>query len=336
MIWENSIIEVIGLIFLISILIFIIVTQTRSKDKSIDTPKSITISVSDPIVITRTTTGKVFPPIKVTDKGDVILNPSAPFELTLQNATFDIAMQIREILDSADFEKEEKIVELFAKHNLKVKEIEEYKDKYKKVYISKIEDLKKNSKEWESASEMDKEDLLVDFREIALKEIYEKADCDLITLFENEPKDITMDDKLIEEFGFDNILTYMRFADDLDKVRIIPNNNPNRKKFEKLANVGLAIRGKSIPNEQILSTLTLKELNEIIATQNKDKQFKRKQQAIEYILQIPNIDEALSQKISYREIFKLNPLPPNYSHINIEELSNAWDYIYEVVYLLMR
>jgi hypothetical protein len=79
--------------------------------------------------------------------------------------------------------------------------------------------------------------LLEDYRKIAIKGIYEKPNCDLFTLFEKEPKDITVDDDLIKEYGFDNIQTYLRFADNLDKVRVISNDNYNRQRFEKLVDL---------------------------------------------------------------------------------------------------
>lgn len=306
---------------------------SRDKQKEIDIPVKITVTTS---MANSSIDREVFPPVKATDNGDFILNPKAPFELTLQSATPDVANKIRSILDDEKIyssKKEEQITALFAEHNLKVKEIEAYKKKYEKVFRKKIEELKKSSNEWTVSSEMDKEDILGDFRRVALKEIYEKANCDLITLFENEPKDITIDDELIKEYGFANIEVYLRFGNELEKVRVIPNDNYNRQKFEELVELGLAIRGAAIPKELILPTLTLKELNEI--ANHPDKQFKRKNQAIEYILQLPNLDELLGKKISFRELFKLNPLPAKYSSINLTELSNTWNYTYEVVNLLI-
>lgn len=70
--------------------------------------------------------------------------------------------------------------------------MEAYKEKYSKVYFYKLEELKKASAEWKAAGDLDKEDLLEDYRAIAIKEIYEQANCDLVSLFEKEPKDITV------------------------------------------------------------------------------------------------------------------------------------------------
>lgn len=180
---------------------------------------------------------------------------------------------------------------------------------------------------------MDKEDLLEEFRKVAVKGIYEQANCDLVSLFEKEPKDITIDDALIKEYGFENIQAYLRFADNLDKVRIVPNENYNRQRFEKLVELGLSIRGSSIPLEEILSILPLKDLNEI--ANNPEKQYKRKNQAVEFILAIPNIEEKIGSKIALREFFKLQPLPEKFSGINLQEVSKSLIYTYEVVSLLV-
>lgn len=269
-------------------------------------------------------------------ESEFVLNQGSTFELTLLGADNALGRQIQNILldDSTwDDKRKQKIVALFAEYNLKVKEVEAYKKKYGKVYFDKLEQLKNASAEWQAAGELDKEDLLEDYREIAIKEIYEQANCDLVSLFEKEPADITVDDALIKEYGFENIQTYLRFADNLDKVRVIPNDNYNRQKFEKLVELGLSIRGSSIPLEEILSTLTLKDLNEI--ANNPEKQFKRKNQAIEFILAIPNIEEKIGSKISLRELFKLKPLPEKFASVNLQEVSNAWSYAYEVVGLLV-
>lgn len=267
---------------------------------------------------------------------EFVINPGSPFELTLLGADSSLGKQIQNILaddKTWDNKKKQQIVALFAEYNLKVKEVEAYRKKYGKFYFDRLEELKNASKEWKVAGELDKKDLLQDFRDIAIRDIYEQANCDLVSLFEKEPKDITIDDALIKEYGFENIQTYLQFADKLDKVRIIPNDHYNRQRFEKLVELGLSIRGSSIPLDEILYTLSLKDLNDI--SNNPETQFKRKKQAVEFILDIPNIEEKIGSKISLRELFKLKPLPEKFLSINLQEVSDAWSYTYEVVGLLV-
>lgn len=277
-----------------------------------------------------------FKPIRQDSNGGWVLNPGAQFKLTLLNIDEKIAQDVRSLLDNEeirDHRKDDKIMALFAEHNIKVKEIESYKRKYQKQYFDQIEELKKNSNEWQTLGEKDKEDLLIEFRQTAIKTLYERADCDLEILFEYEPKDITIDDELIQEYGFENIQTYLRYADKLEKVRVIPKDNYDRSTFEKLAEFGLAKRGAELSKEDILMTLTLKELNAI--AQNPEKNYKRKKQAVDYILTLENLDEKIGKHISLRELFKLKPLPVKYSSINLQELKDTWSYHAVEVQLLM-
>jgi len=278
-----------------------------------------------------------FPPIKQDSNQNWVLNPKSPFIITLQNAEKQIAEKLRAILDNDEshgYKKEQEIVGLFALHNLRIKEIESYKTKYAKQYFAKIEELKKASKDWKISGIKDKEDILVDFRKEAINELYERANCDLEVLFEYEPKDITIDDELIKEYGFENIQTYLSYADKLDKVRVMSADAYARPMFEKLSESGLAKRGNEIPNDEILLTLTLKELNQI--ANNPEKQYYRKKQAVDFILEQNNAEELIGKKISLRELFKLNPLPEKYDSINLNELSQTWRYHEEEVKLLTQ
>ncbi|MEJ8816436.1 hypothetical protein [Lacibacter sp. H407] len=277
-----------------------------------------------------------FKPITKDNQGNWILNPEAPFILTLLNADKKIADQIRNLLDDEeirDYRKDDKLVAIFAEHNLKIKEIEDYKTKYKAKYFQKIDNLKAASTEWGSLGEKDKDDLLFEFRQAAIAEIFERANCDIEILFENEPTDISIDDELISEFGFENLQTYLGCADKLEKVRVVSSDNYSRPIFEKLVELNLAIRGADISKEEVLSVLTLKELN--LIAENPSKEFKRKNQAIEYILSLEKIDERIGKYISLRELFKLKPLPEKYSQIDIQKISAAWSYHEQEVRLLM-
>jgi hypothetical protein len=277
-----------------------------------------------------------FPSIRQDEVGNWILNPTAPFELTIMNSDINISQQIRDLLDNdemREYIKENKIVALFAEHNIKVKEIEDYKKKYQGIYLSKIEELKNNSTEWEKLGEMDREDLLIEFREEAENAIYERAECNLDILFEYEPVDITIDDELVKEYGFENIKTYLSYYD-INKIRVIENDAYSRPMFEKLAELGLAKRGLDLSKEEILSTLTLKELNTIAS--NPNKEYKRKNQAIEYILTFENLDQIIGKHISLRSLFKLQPLPQKYDTLNLNEISETWQYHEEEAKLLIQ
>lgn len=273
--------------------------------------------------------------IKKDQNGNWTLNPNAPFELSLINADGNLAEQIKGLLDgdNYNYDIQQKLVAIFAEHNIKVKQIEDYKDKYKHQYFAKIDELKNSTTEWNEAGERDKEDMLVDFRHIAINGIYERPNCDLSVLFENEPNDITIDDELIKEYGLDNFRTYLNYANSLEKIRIVPNDSYSRQNFENLAKMGLALRGNDLPLDEVLTTLTLKQLNSI--ANNSVKEFKRKNQAIEYIINIENIKQTIGEYVSLRELFKLQPLPDKYQEINLKDIASTWNYHNEEIKILI-
>ena len=217
-----------------------VISELEKIESSIPTDSNTTTS---PIALENKTTQTVTtsdvisikPKQSASKETEFVINPGSTFELTLLGADNSLGKKIQNILldeKTYDDKKKNQVVALFAEFNLKVKEVEAYKKKYGKIYFDKLEELKAASEEWKTAGELDKEDLHEDFREIAIKGIYEQPNCDLFSLFEKEPTDITVDDDLIKEYGFDNIQTYLRFADNLDKVRVIANDNYNRQRFE--------------------------------------------------------------------------------------------------------
>lgn len=278
---------------------------------------------------------KKFKPIRPSKNGGWIINPDASFELTL-NASYDLASHIRDILDDDRFDsfaKADMLTAILSEHNITCSEVELYKQKYRGIYLSKLEELKHNSTDWQNAFDLDRKDILDGFREIALSLVYEKAECDLVSLFECEPSDFLIDDELIKEYGFENIKLYVRYADKMDKIHVISSNHYNRSRFEKLVELKLAERGHSISRTEVLGLLTLKELNALAG--NPVKSFRRKKEAINFIEGMPNIDKEIGKLVALRELFRLLPLPEKYSSIDLDSLAESWSYTYNVASLLV-
>lgn len=260
----------------------------------------------------------------------VVINPGTTFKLTLYNAPNDIIQQVKKILaDENNWNKEKQLMPLFTQYNIKCREIDEYVSKYKPIYLSKVEELKKNSSEYQNASEMDKQDIEGEFYETAANSLYEKAACDIDLLFSADDIDITMDDELIKDYGFDTISKYIGFAYDFDKVRI----DYERKDFEDLIQRGLAVSGEEIPASEILKQQPLKLLNKIA---NKEEGFfKRKDKAIDFITADDNLKKSIGNHVSMRRIFKLKPLPDKYKELNLNELSSSWGFVKEQIKLIV-
>ncbi len=329
-----------GIVITILLIGLIIYSVAKSSSKSTLTsskkiPFEITVSTSVNSGFSSSTSEK-FNPIKQNLEGYWILNPESPFELTVLSTDKILANKVRKLLDDDQLrenQRTERLLELVIEFRLKIKEIEEYKNKYKGQYLSHIKELKEKSSEWATLGEKDREDLLIEFRQSSINRLYERANCELNVFFEYEPIDRTHYDLLIKEFGFENIKIYLRYSDNPGKIRIIPNDNYLRPGFEKLVDLGLAIRGNNIPINEILFTLTLNELNAIAS--NLEKEYKRKNLAIEYILAQNNYQEKIGKYVSMREVFKLNPLPEKFNSLNINEINAMWSYHEEEVNFLI-
>jgi hypothetical protein len=277
-------------------------------------------------------------PVTAAPDGGWILNPKSTFPLTVYGIDLPTAQQLKSLLDRGYFlstdEQAKTLVPLFVRFNLRCKEVDEYMRKFKPRYFKRLEQLKRSSPEWASASELDREDLLVGFRQLAIDSLEVRPGvCDLAALFETEPQDASLDDALIDRFGFENLEFYFRYAGNVKKVHKIPAHHRDRERFERLAKAGLAVRGEDVPLSDILRALSLKELQQLVADLESPK-FRKKADAINFLMSLPDIRARLTKVLAFRELFQLSPLPPEFSHINLERISASWYYAYQVAMLV--
>jgi len=249
-----------------------------------------------------------------------LLNPEASFHLTIAEVGKDDAQEIKQILDqsfsNAHGNSVRKLTPIIARSNAKCIEISKYISEFKPIYINRLNELISSSEEWQTASEKDREDILISLKHEAIHALDVRPDCDLEVLFECEPADVTLDDELIDRYGFDNLQLYLRYFDNLHKVHVIPADHYYRKDFEQLCNVGLARQGKAIPFGDILNALKLKDLNEL-AGPLIAKPFTRKAKAIEFLQTVPDIEEKFGKVVAFRELFQLTPLDDRFSGIDL-------------------
>lgn len=277
-------------------------------------------------------TGSVIP----SNDNGWILNPGSTFPLTIYGIDRKTAEELKQILDRGYFESSYRVVQdimpLVARYNIRCKQINDHIKEFKPLYLSKIEELKKSSTEWATASELDKEDLLMEFKEETITSLDVRPDCDLEILFEGEALDPTIDDALIGKFGYDIIRFYL-----IQRVgiHVIPADHPGRKMFEQLVEVGLAVRGEDIPYDLILERLKLKELSQLVSDLNPPK-FSRKTAAIEFILKVPDLKDRLGKVTSFRTLFQVKPLSEEFAYIDLNQISMAWRYAQEVSTLIER
>jgi hypothetical protein len=276
-------------------------------------------------------------PVSGSKASSWIINPKGSFPLTIYPATQKIALEVKGLLDQSlhrgGIGAQAQLIEaLVLQEGLRCKEVDDYVAVYKRQYLETLDTFKRMSPEWTRASEPDREDLTEEFRKKALEALYvnPEAICDLQALFSDE-RDAPSTRALISRFEFESVQFYAQHARHLDKVHVVPASHPSRASFEKLAKIGLAVRGEKVGVPNILSTLALKELQEFVGGH---PSFKRKAPAIEYILTLDNLVDRLSKKVALREFFQLRPLPLEFARISIESVLGTIRYTHEVCMLM--
>lgn len=269
---------------------------------------------------------------KTLQKGfSFVLNPNNHLELSLSEVSPTLFQEVKTIIESDEHYARQKVdllVPIFAEHNIKCPEIEDYINKYSVQYDDHFNRLLDESEEYKTATGMDAEDIENEISEQALSLLDERADADLEILFSSRIKNLEeLDDELIKEYGFDVMSKYIG----LKKDEII--SNWERKEFQDLIDNGLVYYGNEISKEELLPTLTLKVLNEI--AEKEEGFFKRKNKAVEYIVENPQLLENVGNYVSLRKLFKKKPLPSKFDSINLGDVSTSWIYVREYVTLLV-
>ncbi len=91
-----------------------------------------------------------------------------------------------------------------------------------------------------------------------------------------------------------------------------------RRRYEEAHSYGLALRGNEIPTLDILRFLRLrKELNQL-----SDRSFTRIKDAVEYLSQLPDIDQRLDQFTPRKNYFQLKNI-----NLDMAYLNRQWEII---------
>ncbi|MFZ0889348.1 MAG: hypothetical protein WA005_12910 [Candidatus Binataceae bacterium] len=266
-------------------------------------------------------------PTTVVGSDSWVINPESSFPLTIRPANGEIARQIKALLDQGGdrLRLNESLRSLMLREGVRCKEIDDYVARFKPAYLATVETLKKATPEWSTASQLDRGDLLEEFRAKAVQmlEVSPAAICDVRTLFECEP-DFGEVRNLFVRNGTEAIdlcNLYGRYSQNIRKVHHLPADDLYRRPdFEKLVEAGLAARGLQIPVSDILNSLTLKELRAVVADTSTPF-FKRKAEAVEYAAGLRDITDRLAKVMAFRELFQLRPLPQKLSVVASELFS---------------
>jgi hypothetical protein len=271
--------------------------------------------------------------------GGWFLNPASDYPLTVFGLTRAQSEELKALLDrgytESPYSHAKQVMAFLLRSNARWGELEDYINRFKPLYLKDIAAQQRSSAEWTTAGEKDREDLLAEFRERAIQKLDVRPYCDLQTLFDFSSIDATMDDPLLERFGFDAMQLYLRHATRTNTVRVVSVEHSDRAGFEQLVALGLTRRGTDIPMAEILQQLKLKEMAQLVADLAPPS-FRRKSEAIAFLLTVPDIEARVGKVIAFRELFQLLPLPVEFVHLNVTDLATAWRYAHTVAELMQR
>lgn len=298
---------------------------TGARPAERQTPPQVTVTMSFGVGSPRSAVGDSGP---LTAKGTGwVLNPKSTYPVTVSGISQERAGELKAILDDPTVRygaSRDRLLEFLARWNVKWLELEGELEPIRARYLQAIDRLKASSPEWAAVGDLDRQDLLDGFR----RQVSDEADLGammrphLSELAEGGGGDITMDDALIDRFGFEAFQVYVARADKLAKVHRIEATDHARAAFEALVDKGLARRGQDIPLTEILAGLTLKELNALAP--EAPKPFSRKAKAVEYLETLPDAWDRLKNSVALREQFQLRPLPPEFSGIDLSAVAAGW------------
>ncbi len=271
-----------------------------------------------------------------THDGGFEIGSHLSFPLTLYGLTQDEAEKLVSALERGQqYEISEWFTHLVAQKNIRCKELDDWLAEAKPKVRAIVKERILASTEWAAASDLDKQDLLAETQDGAVGELgsrpgnYETA---RILLLE-EPRDLTVDDALLEKFK-DNPQTYSSLLYAISagsKVRTVPAGDYSRKTYEELHQNGFMRRGADIALEDMMASMTMKQMQEIAGV-DAPKKFTRKAHAIDFLKSLPDIRLRLEKAVSFREMFQLASI----EGLNLDELAKAHAYSNEVARVILR
>ncbi|NDP48834.1 MAG: hypothetical protein GZ085_10710 [Sulfuriferula multivorans] len=321
------------LIVIVAVVLYLLKKSDTSPDTSTASSPNLKITISSHSGSDEQETKVGFLP---TSDGGFQIGPSLPLPLTLYGLDQNDAAKLVSALEQGqEYEIREWFNHLVAQKNILCKELADWLA-YAKPTIKRLVDMKRlASSEWETATDLDKEDLLAEFQNAAVEELALRPGYieTATTLLFEEPHDLTVDDALLARFK-DTPDTYRSLLYAISagsKVQVSPAADYRRKTFEELTDKGFMRRGQEIPLEDILAGMTMKHMQEI-AGADAPKKFTRKVQAVEFLKALPDTRQRLEKTISFRELFQLKPI----EGIDLEELAKAHAYSSEVSRVILR
>ena len=246
-----------------------------------------------------------------TQTDSITIGKNLPLPLTLSGMSPADAKRLAKGLESNDWSTRGWLTLLVARNNVRCEEIDAWVAGARPKLEMAIKKGIAASREWATASELDRADILEELTQEAVEtlEVRTSDVDDARTLLKDEPADVTADDALLERFS-GNTEAYIKLLSLLgspERVWQSAAGQYDRKDLETLVEMGFVRRGTDIPIEDILPMLTLAQMQKV-AGDAAPKKFTRKAAAIDMLKALPDLQQRLSATVSFRELFQLKPL----------------------------
>ena len=302
--------------------------------EKVETPSiEIEVSAGQPIV--------EYPPYSVQElpNEDYLINPGASFELILYNADkhkIDLFVDaLNQSINQSPYNMIQNLIRILIVADIRCREIDAYVDEYRPKYEKFVKELIEKHPDWKDANERDRMDILKEVCQTALGMIYVRPDVELDHLFEYYPWDDPLPRKVLQKYPLNAISKYIRMWDDKMEVKVIPADNADRNLYEQMVELGLAIRGREISTEKILTMLKMDQLRDI-ASKFDITIPRKKDEAAKILSDIEGINEYLDKNVSFRELFQLTPLPDEFKDVEIKKVGEFIKYCRIIADLIGR
>ena len=262
------------------------------------------------------------------DDGSITLCSEGKKRVTLIGASELAAKEILAICDEANsfYDWSKKVSCILMENGIKVKEVEKFRSHVSPIVESRVKKLIENDEEWDQLGDRDKEDkrheYIINSMVVFGEDVSPAMSNSLSSLALSHPVQVPLLKELIAKYGANNIRTYSQYIERKNPIITIQDVN-YRKPLEDLVKVGLAYTEKDMSIEELLSTLTLAELNGIASTESK---FTRKDKAIKYLSEQENISSIIDKNITLRALFALKPLPVEFKEFDFNKYREATSY----------
>lgn len=238
------------------------------------------------------------------------LNPDLPIPCMVEGDRFG-ASALKDLLDG-EMADPNRAAYLLASYDLRIREVDEYADRLRPEFTQLVEEQQQASKAWNAAKSHERQELLGRFRERAVKKLsthgwQPKAD---IALFSHEPTSLEPALTMLRRLGDDTDLwwAYLYGLGRTPHVLTVAPDARYRARFEELIALGIAKQGLGIGAARLVASLSLKDLNALVADLI-DKKARKQVRAASIGIMAPDLADRLRRQVNLDDLFWTDPPP---------------------------